>query len=400
MFFRWLQRSKTVGDNKTQRPEKVKYEQKIAAHRRKMLARILYVVAAVALIVVLYGAIKYVITYSSYKVVATEARTAGTSVHYTQFYGKMLRYSKDGATFYQNKKKAIWNETYEMQNPLIDICGRFATIAEQNGMQVCIFDLEGKKTSFEVTMPIRKVQISEKGTLALLLEKDGEHYLQYYDSEGNLIAEGKSVFEKSGYPLDISLSDDGLKLAVSYLLIDNGIAKSNVAFYSFASIGASEIDNIVSSETYENTVIPTVSYVDSRTAFAFGDNRLVVFEGSQRPAVKTEIPVTEEIQSIFYDDDHAGMVFATENGSRMDIYNKEGKKVLSKEFDFDYRSIKISGDRIIMYNDTQWCIYTIGGRLKLAPCDLSESVSDIVPVSSNRFLLVKANKTETVKLKL
>ena len=147
-----------MSEKRTQRPDKIDYEQKIAAHRRKMLARILYVTAAVALIAVLYCAIKYIIVYSSYKVVEEEDRTAGTSVHYTQFYGKILRYSKDGATFYQNKKKAIWNETYEMQNPMIDICGRFAAIAEQNGFQVYIFGLEGKKTSFEVTMPIKKGQ--------------------------------------------------------------------------------------------------------------------------------------------------------------------------------------------------------------------------------------------------
>lgn len=376
------------------------YEERIAAHKRMVLLRILCGIGAAALIVILVCVVRNLIAYSSYKVINTEDRTAGTSVQYAEFYGKTLRYSKDGATFYQNKKKIIWNETYEMESPLLDICGRNMVIAERNGMKVCLFNLEGKTTEFEVTMPIKKVQISEQGTLVLLMEKNGEHFLQYYDGEGEMIAEGKAVFEKSGYPVDISLSDDGLKLAVSYLLVEDGITKSNVVFYSFASIGAAEIDNIVSEKKYDNTVIPTVYYADSKTAFAFGDHQLTVFKGSQRPEVLQEIRTEQEIQSIFYDEAYAGMVFKEDNGYRMEIYDTEGNKILDKAFDFQYEHIKISKDRIIMYNDKEWCIYTIGGRLKLKPCELSGPVSDIVALSKDRFLLVKANKTETVKMKL
>ncbi len=383
-----------------QRFENMDYQEKIVAHKRMVAARILYGIAAVAIILVLFFTIRYFIIYSDYRVVDKETRSAGTSVRYAEFYGKVLRYSKDGATFYDRKDKYIWNETYEMQNPIIDICGKSMVIADQNGNKVCVFDLEGKKSSFEVGMPIKKVQVSEKGTLVLLLENDGEHYIQYLDSKGNIIAEGKSVFEKRGYPLDIALSDDGLKLAVSYFVLEDGVQKTNIVFYSFASIGASEIDNIVSSEKFDNTVVPTICYADSKTAFAFGDDRLVIFKGTQRPKVSKEIVLKEDVESIFYDEDYAGMVFKTEDGYRMDVYDIDGDQILSKEFDFDYDSIKISKERIVMYNDEEWCIYTMKGRLKLAPCELSGSVSDIEVLSSNKYLLVKANKTETVKLSL
>lgn len=380
--------------------ENMDYQEKIIAHKRMVAARTLYGVSAVLILLVLFFAIRYFIIYSDYRVVDKETRSAGTTVQYAEYYGKVLRYSKDGATFYERKDKYIWNETYEMQSPILDICGKSMAIADQNGNKVCVFDLEGKTGSFEVGMPIKKVQVSEKGTLVLLLEKDSEHYIQYLDSKGNIIAEGKAVFEKSGYPLDISLSDDGLKLAVSYFALEDGVAKTNVVFYSFASIGASEIDNIVSSEKFENTVVPTVSYADSKTVFAFGDDRFVIFKGSQRPVLSQEILLEEDVQSIFYDEEYGGMVFKTEDGYRMDVYALDGDLILSKEFDFDYDSIKIAQDRIIMYNDTQWCIYTMRGRLKLAPCDLSGTVSDIEALSPNKFLLVKANKTETVKLSL
>lgn len=386
--------------NNRKRFENMDYMEKIQAHKRMVAIRVLSVIAVVAVLVAAFLTARYYIVYSKYRVVYKEARSAGTSVQYAEYYGKVLRYSKDGATFYDRKDKYIWNETYEMQNPIIDVCGKYMAIADQNGNNVCVYDLEGQIGSFEVGMPIKKVQISEKGALVLLLEKNSDHYIQYLDAKGNVIAEGKAVFKKSGYPLDISLSDDGLKLAISYFVLENGAAKTNIVFYSFSSIGSAQIDNIVSSESLENTVVPTVYYADSKTAFAFGDDRFLIFQGRQRPELAKEILLKEDVESIFYDEEYAGMVFKTEKGYRMDVYNRNGNQVLSKEFDFDYDTIKVSNGQIILYNDTQWCIYTMKGRLKLSPCQLSGSVSDIEALSSGKYLLVKANKTETVKLSL
>lgn len=386
--------------NNRKRFENMDYMEKIQAHKRMVAIRVLSVIAVVAVLVAAFLTARYYIVYSKYRVVYKEARSAGTSVQYAEYYGKVLRYSKDGATFYDRKDKYIWNETYEMQNPIIDVCGKHMAIADQNGNNVCVYDLEGQIGSFEVGMPIKKVQISEKGALVLLLEKNSDHYIQYLDAKGNVIAEGKAVFKKSGYPLDISLSDDGLKLAISYFVLENGAAKTNIVFYSFSSIGSAQIDNIVSSESLENTVVPTVYYADSKTAFAFGDDRFLIFQGRQRPELAKEILLKEDVESIFYDEEYAGMVFKTEKGYRMDVYNRNGNQVLSKEFDFDYDTIKVSNGQIILYNDTQWCIYTMKGRLKLSPCQLSGSVSDIEALSSGKYLLVKANKTETVKLSL
>lgn len=376
------------------------YEERIAAHRRMIRARILYAVAAVLILAGVFAAVRHFVTYSSYRVTEKETRSSGTSVQYAAYYGKVLRYSKDGAVFYEKKDKAIWNATYEMHNPVVDVCSRYAVIADQYGTNVCVFNLEGKTAEFEVSKPIQKVQVSEKGTVALLLQDEEEHILQYYDAKGELLAEGRLAFEKSGYPLDMSLSDDGYKLVVSYLLTENGTVSEKLEFYSFSSIGAKEIDNVVATQTFENVMIPTVYYADDKTAFAFGDDRLLLFRGSQKPELLKEIRVDEEIQSIFYNEKYAGMVFRKGDGYRMDIYDLDGSQILSKTFDFAYTNIKLSNDKIIMYNSKEWCVYTLKGRMKLSPCELEGSVTDIIALSGNKYLLVKANKTQVVKLKL
>jgi len=382
-----------------QRLAALSYEERIAAHRRAVALRTVCIIFAIVLIVAVLFIIGMKMTYSSYSVIRTEDWTEGTTVQYREFYNKILRFSKDGVVFYDNQKKDIWNETYEMQNPMIDICGQYIVIADENGSNVCVFDLDGKVNSFTVTKSVKKVQISEKGTLVLLLEQGDSHYIQYLDVEGNLIAEGQILFEQSGYPLDMALSDDGLKLAVSYLAAGSGSGVTNVVFYSFSDVGITATDNIVSQMQYTDTVIPTLHYANDSTMFAFGDNQLTIFSGSEAPQATAEIAVTEEIKSIFYSDKYAGMVFEDGSGYRMDIYNLQGKLVLSQNFDFDYDNIKLEKNQIIMYNSEEWCIYTLSGKQKLEPCALSETVSDIVALSANRFILVKTNKTEIVRLK-
>lgn len=393
-------KKKKKASRKEESLRNMSYEERIAAHRRMIRARILYAVAAVLILAGVFVTVRHFVTYSSYRVTEKETRSSGTSVQYVTYYGNILRYSKDGAIYYKKKNKTIWNATYEMHNPVADVCGRYAVIADQYGTTVCVFNLEGKKTGFEVSKPIQKVQVSEKGTVALLLQDEEEHILQYYDAKGELLAEGRLAYEKSGYPLDMSLSDDGYKLAVSYLLTENGTVSDKIEFYSFSSIGAKEIDNVVATQTFENVMIPTVYYADDQTAFAFGEDRLLLFGGSQKPELLKEIPVDEEIQSIFCNEKYAGMVFSEGDGYRMDIYDLKGNRILSKTFDFDYTDIKLSNDRIIMYNSKEWCVYTLKGRMRLSPCELDGSVTDIVSLSGDKYLLVKANKTQTVKLKL
>ena len=43
--------------------------------------------------------------------------------------GKVVSYSNDGISCMDSKGNAIWNQTYEMQSPIIDICEDYTVIA-------------------------------------------------------------------------------------------------------------------------------------------------------------------------------------------------------------------------------------------------------------------------------
>ena len=59
------------------------------------------------------------------------------------------------------------------------------------------------------------------------------------------------------------------------------------------------------------------------TVFAAADNRWIFFQGKQKPESMLETMISEEIQSIFYDENHVGLVYyntAAGTTYRIEIY--------------------------------------------------------------------------------
>ncbi|MEG2699802.1 MAG: DUF5711 family protein, partial [Hungatella sp.] len=49
---------------------------------------------------------------------------------------------------------------------------------------------------------------------------------------------------------------------------------------------------------------------------------------------------------------------------RMDLYEKDGTKVFSQEFSYDYLKADIDGDNILLYNEDSCRVYSTWGTLK------------------------------------
>ena len=71
------------------------------------------------------------------------------------------------------------------------------------------------------------------GVVAAVLQDENVTWVNLYKSNGDSIASDKTTVSESGYPLDIDLSPDGQKLAVSYLGVKEGNITSDVVFYHF-----------------------------------------------------------------------------------------------------------------------------------------------------------------------
>ena len=377
--------------------------EKIQKHRRKIVRWTAF--AAVFLLIGIAGVYIYLQTrtYSEYTVLKSVEREDSPGTQFEIFHGNILKYSKDGASFVDENNKLIWNQTYEMQSPMVDFCENYVAIADRKGDRVYIMDLSGSCGDIKTSMPIQRVEVAGQGLVAVLMEQDGTGYIQMYDKSGTFLAEGEVHTENSGYPLDIAISNDGKKLAVSLLDVNKGNVNTTITFFNFDAVGQNEIDNIVGQYSYADMVVPKVEFLTNDVMAAFGSQKTVIFEGAQKPKMKKEVAVKKEIRTIFYNDAYFGFVFDNENEEtsyNMQIYDLRGAQVVSKDFEMEYDEIGfLENDEICVRNELECAIYTLRGVQKYH-ANFEKNIWKVMSVGRIRdYVFLIDGETQRIRLK-
>lgn len=382
--------------------ETEKHKIRLSARKRRALMRALAIAAVIAVAAAAVWLFVERRTYGGYKVLSTSSQEDTISTKYVEMGGKVLRYSPESASMVDGSQETLWTATYEMQNPVADICGETAVVADQGGTGMAVFDMNGMLGTISAPYNIVKARVAKQGVVAAILDGGGDTWINFYSSDGSLIAENQTRVDDPGYPLDIAVSPDGMVIMVSYQFVDGGKTTSYVAFYNFGTAGQSQIDNIVSGYTYEGTVVPEVKYLTSGVAVAFRDDGFTLYNGKQIPKEGKTIQVDKEIVSTFYDQDHIGLVFKEDGKDKMykmEVYGTNGKKMYERSFNIPYTSIKMTDGYIVMYNANQACVMNGNGREKFNGSIDEGTVRDFFKIGWNKYLLVLDNGVSVIKLR-
>ena len=326
--------------------------------------------------------------------------TLGSSVK--RFGNCILVYSNDGMKCVNEKGEVVWNETYQMQNPMIDINGDVVGIADYNGSTIYMMDKKGKLGSINTGMPIRKFCVSAKGLAIAILDDSDITPIHIYDTSGNTIAYFSTSMRHSGYPIDIAITESGYVVAVSYLYVDNASYKTDVAFYNFGEVGQNQTDNLVSGYTYSNAIVPEVRFIDNNNAVAVADNRLMFYTGDQKPVSSGEVLVEKEIAAVYYGEQYVALVFNNSGEGDLytvEVYDRSGKIKDTVSFSIRYEDILLTGNQLVIYSSDECLVHVIGGMNKFKG-ELDGGVLAILPTGVNyRYVLVTREEIQTVELK-
>ncbi|MGN0154818.1 MAG: DUF5711 family protein, partial [Lachnospiraceae bacterium] len=308
---------------------------------------LLLVCAMVAAFFVIYHT-----DYNSYEVVEKTSVKNASMLDYIPYQDSLLKYSKDGATYVDEKGAAVWNETFAMKMPAADVSEEYAAIADLNGNDVYIFNSEGKVSSTTMPYKICDIAVASQGEFAVILEGDKANYINIYDKNGEQISEIQTTIDKSGYPMDIDLSDDGKKLFSTYLYLDGVDVKNGLAAYNFGPVGVNEnADRMMGGYQLEDTIVPKVEFMDNNTICAFGDTRFIIYAMREKPSEKATIQLEDEVQSVVYNKEYVGIVVPNKEESKKDeekapyvleLYNTSGRKVMTQKIDFDYENVRMT----------------------------------------------------------
>lgn len=353
------------------------------------------VVAAAACLVFLFVEKR---SYHSYKVLATSEQEDVVSTQYIEMDGDILRYSPDGVSVVDSNMNTVWNETYTMQNPIADVNGDRAVVADSEGTSLYICDKKGVTGTVTTSYSIVKVRAASNGMVAAILDNGDDTWINFYNSDGSLVAENLTKVDDPGYPMDVAVSDNGVMM-VTFQYVDGNKTTSYVAFYNYGDVGQNEDDRIVSGYTYENVVIPQVECVGDSQYIALRDDGFSTYQGNQIPKESKTVNVKQEIVSTFFSDDRIGLVFKNNNKDdlyTMEVYNLNGQLKFRKNFNVPYTTIKMSGNNIIMYNSSQICVMNNRGVQKYAG-SVDGTIRDFFKIGWNKYLMVLDTGVSTIK---
>ena len=247
--------------------------QRIVRHRIRMGLLIVLVIALIAGAVVLAMHLLDGYSYTSYSVTGSINREDTATSQYIAYQGGYIKYSNDGVSYYTDKGKAIWNQTYSMQKPQVKMCEECVAVGDINGNTVYVFNKSGLLGKIDTSLVISQIEVAANGAVVAVLEDNEANYINMYSKEGTKIYSIKTTVSGDGYPLDVSISNDAAKLIASYVYVSGEDIKTNVVFYNFSEVGQNETERVVGGfNHYNDTLVGDVQFLSNNIAVAVGEN--------------------------------------------------------------------------------------------------------------------------------
>ncbi len=432
-----------------------------AGDKKARMWLIIYVGVILFAAVLVVGVIRLNSGYNTYEVLDIIDKNDDISVNYHVVGDGLIRYSKDGASYSDKKGKTLWNQTFEMANAKIASCDKFMAIADIGSNQLRIFNQAGQVAVIEATYPIANVDVSEQGVTAVILSASDASYINMYDTKGNKLVDIKVSISQTGYPMDFAISDDGTKLAVSYMVVNDGEISSKIAFYKFGKATQSADSNAVD-EFSIDMIVPKMDFINNNTLVAFGDSGFKIYSMKDTPKELLDKSFEQEIKSVFYNEQYIGFVFKNNAGGQMNetdalsdtvasdvavsdtsaadlaadgahliveeagetagtsqsqsvsqpsgdtetvmpykmqIYTNGGALYLEQDFDFEYHNIDCTENEIVMYNDYECLMMTYQGKEKFR-YTFENKIYNLMPKKTkDEYILVDETAIQEIKLK-
>lgn len=332
-----------------------------------------------------------------YRTTSYKQETSDNS-DYVAFGRGIVRYTRDGVTFLNEKNLEQWIQPSQFKNPSMDVQKDAFAVGDIGGNTIQVFTEEGLKGEIETTLPIEKFSVSNQGVVSAILKNEAAPQIVTYDAVGNVLVENQVSTAVNGYPVALEMSPNGKVLMVSYLSSTGSVLKTKVVSYNFGDAGEKQTDKQVGMEEYEDSIMPEIYFMNDSTAVAVGDHSFVLYEGGQVPVKKQEVQIGQEIKNSFHTDKYIGFVLLNtdKSGYEVRLYNRKGKLILNREVVGEYSNVQMVGDEIIMYEGSACCIITKTGILRFKG-DLKTEALLVLPAAGlNKYIVMSTNELRVI----
>lgn len=307
--------------------------------------------------------------YTGYTV--NETVDISNSEENTEYYvygNGYLKCAGDGVTCF-NSRGVVWSESYSMLQPVTDVCGDYIAVADMGQRNLYLYDRSGFINRISVSHSITDVEVSRAGVVAIASNDGNINYIELKDRKGGEIMTEKSVFSSSGYLMDLSMSEDGSRLAAVFVSVDRGSLTSRVVFYDLTGDAAGS-DIIAGTFTqYEGDLLTSVQFMENDMVGVVGDTAMSIYQFREAPELLYENrEMNWEIETLFWNGTHIGMI--TEEPDRdtryvLKVFDTSGNVQLDLGTDFPYTRVFFAGNNVVLYSYSECQMYSLAGVQKL-----------------------------------
>ena len=347
-------------------------------------------------------------SYRAYAVLNQQDVSQGSLVGYEPFKRGFLKYSKDGVSYIGEKNETYWSSSFEMKDPVIDVNGAYAVIADRTGNILQIFDEKhGKIGECRTERSLDSASISAGGIVATLEEDSVASYIPFYNPDGTVLdITVKALLEGDGFFTALDLSDDGSQVLVGVAYLEGGVLHGKVAAYDFSekeSSGKGPMRGGVEPFAGKN-LISEVRYLQNGTAFAASTRGLFFFRvGEQKVEGYSSVEAEEEIRSLCFDRSYVGIVLndtVSKNGPyRIELYNSSGERVMHANFGEHYSASFVDKGTVFLLGSDTLTIFLKNGTKQFSGNVDFSLVRAVRRPGENRYLWLGASHIKEVKLK-
>ena len=360
-----------------------------ARKRRITIGVIVAVAVAVTLIVVFVQMNR---SYSSYSIISSEAREDESGAEYAFYKDGYIRCSGGGVERVGSDGEKVWNTVHSMTSPSIKIRGNIIAIGDINGNSIEVYDDSGIIGHAETQFSILQIEVSSDGLVAAVLQDNNDSYINMYDKKGEYIYSIKTSIGGDGYPVDIAISDDGQKLAVSYVKTTGKNLETGVALYDFARDSGSEL--VAQFNNFSGNPVGVVEFFGNDTLVAVSGNN-VTYYSADSTKEKKRIDIDGTVNKVIFGDDKFALIYSTGN---ITIYGSGGNVLSNVEEETLYTDYRFYDNRIIMKSDTSFAVMDISGKF-VTKQDTELPVLALVPNGpKNRYFFINEKFIQRIRL--
>lgn len=393
-----------VEGGRTYRMEKSKEKN---SGKRKRRNKRKAVIAAVSILIVITALVCIYVwnrahgePYDSFETVWSGTLNRNAAIEYLPYSNGYMKVSRDGAEAVNSYGSLAWNVSYDMNNPVAATCRECAVVGDFGNKIVYMMDGTGSLYWKNVPYPIREVETSAVGVVAVRMNDGMSDYIQLITLAGEVLVAIKTLENQDGFPVDIALSEDGTKLATSYLVIDDGKADGWIAFYNFGEVGQNYANNLAGVYKYEE-VIPEIRFMDNDTLCAFRKEGVDIFHVPELPERIAEISCDAPILQVSTSKDYLGIL--TDNTkagtvARAAVYDKKGQLVFDRTIVEQFDAFLITGDDLVLYSTGACLVMNLNGTLKFNGLLVGRNVREIMPAGErDKLMLFEEESVTTIQ---